>query len=99
MRMRISGTNTTSDFRSDHAVRSGMPANLYIREILAENVILWVFFLSNVKFFAPFFALDIFCAPIRIIGLQLSVLTALKLSIHCGWSMGCDNACVIKFAS
>ena len=49
MRMRRSGTNTTSGIKSDHAIRSGMPENLYIKEILAKNAILWVFF-SNVKF-------------------------------------------------
>ena len=49
LRMRRSGQNITSGFRSDHAIRSGMPENLYIEEILAKNAILWVFF-SNVKF-------------------------------------------------
>ena len=47
--MRRNGHNTTSGIKSDHAIRSGMPENLYVREILAKNAILWVFFL-NVKF-------------------------------------------------
>ena len=47
--MRRNGHNTTSGIKSDHAIRSGMPENLYVKEILAKNAILWVFF-SNVKF-------------------------------------------------
>ena len=47
--MRRNGHNTTSGIKSDHAIRSGMPENLYTKEILAKNAILWVFF-SNVKF-------------------------------------------------
>ena len=47
--MRRNGQNTTSGIKSDHAIRSGMPENLYIREILAKNAILWVLFL-NVNF-------------------------------------------------
>ena len=34
------GQNTTSGFRFDHAIRSGMVENLYSHEILAKNAIL-----------------------------------------------------------
>ena len=49
LHMRRNGHNTTSGIKFDHAIRSGMPENLYTKEILAKNAILWVFF-SNVKF-------------------------------------------------
>ena len=39
MCMRRNGHNTTSGIKSDHAVRSGMPENLYVYEIVAENAI------------------------------------------------------------
>ena len=38
--MRRNGQNTTSDIKSDHAIRSGMPENLYVCEIVAENAVL-----------------------------------------------------------
>ena len=38
--MRRNGQNTTSGIKSDHAIRSGMPENLYVWEIVAENAIL-----------------------------------------------------------
>ena len=41
------GQNTTSGFRFDHAIRSGMVENLYSHEILAKNAILvgfWAIF-------------------------------------------------------
>ena len=40
LRMRRNGQNTTSGIQSDHAIRSGMPENLYVGEIVAENAIL-----------------------------------------------------------
>ena len=40
LRMRRSGQNTTSGFRSDHAIRSGMAENLYSHEIVAKNALL-----------------------------------------------------------
>ena len=43
LRMRRNGQNTTSGIKSDHAIRSGMPENLYVCEIVAENAILMAF--------------------------------------------------------
>ena len=50
--MRRNGQNTTSGFRFDHAIRSGMVENLYSHEILAENAILagfWAIFLLRMR--------------------------------------------------
>ena len=49
LRMHRNSQITTSGIKSDHAIRSGMLEKLNVREILAKNAILWVFF-SNVKF-------------------------------------------------
>ena len=50
--MRRIGQNTTSGFRFDHAIRSGMVENLYSHEILAKNAILvglWAIFLLRMR--------------------------------------------------
>ena len=46
------GQNTTSGFRSDHAIRSGMVENLYSHEIVAKNALLgalWAIFLLRMR--------------------------------------------------
>ena len=48
--MRRNCQNTTFSIKSDHAVQSGMPKNLCVRDIVAKQVILWVFVLVEVKF-------------------------------------------------
>ena len=59
------GQNTTSGFRFDHAIRSGMVENLYSHEILAKNAILGDF--------EPYFYCA--CAETVIILLPVSNLT------------------------
>ena len=46
------GQNTTSGFKFDHAIRSGMAENLYSYKILAKNAILrglWAIFLLRMR--------------------------------------------------
>ena len=46
------GQNTTSGFRFDHAIRSGMVENLYSHEIVAKNALLgalWAIFLLRMR--------------------------------------------------